>query len=156
MYDEPLLPSPNQLKYKILLKNKKIQKQNPIQQQDYNPVPGLVKPSTPAPIAKHRVIPTKSYLHDLAQSKTDFDDIDNDDYTDWPSPSVELKKQAEKQNPNKTALSKKRKLFLNTFHKSQSLTDSAFHGLNTIFTNNKKTNNNLAVNFNDSNSLSTT
>jgi hypothetical protein len=54
MQEEPLLPSTNQLKYKILIKNKKIQKQ-----QTSSPFASsqqkIQEPSTPAPIAKHRI-----------------------------------------------------------------------------------------------------
>ncbi len=152
LYEEPLLPSPNQLKYKILIKNKKIQKQNPAQA-DGNPSGAVGKPTTPAPIVKHRVASKSHRMNDLVQSKCDFDDMDNDNYAGWPSPLTEQNKQPEKQSSNK-AVNKKRKMFMKNFHKSQSLTDSAFHGLNLIFTNNKKPSNNLAVNFNGINSLS--
>ncbi len=109
------------------------------------------KPTTPAPQGKHRIANKLSQFNDTAQSKADLDDMDNEDYAEWHLP-------ADKQNSNKIA-AKKRKIFLNNFHKSQSLTDSAFHGLNIIAhgnSSNKKAKNNLLASYIGNNSLSAT
>lgn len=115
LQEEPLLPSPNQLKYKILIKNKKIHKQANQMVTSQQTLPQA--PLTPATIAKQRVAwPTKFNSNDCNQSNiilalgkhtsaddnvdqtSQFavDDIDNEDYMDddcnWPiiSPSANL------------------------------------------------------------------
>ena len=126
--DEPFLPSPNQLKYKILIKNKKIQKQ-----QTLNPN------MTPQPIAKNRIhYSTKHNSHDQSITNVlsggggkyipcddnadqishdlnnDGDDIDNDDFIDddWQLADAKLNTDNNKNN---------------TIHKSKSMSTDQFN-----------------------------
>jgi hypothetical protein len=160
--DDPLLPSPNQLKYRILIKNKKIQKlinANPPQQQQFsnqqtstqaqqsllNNHQNASKTQLSQQISNGSMWPSSSKAHNLSIDNTILINIANglDQGSIDGLNGNELEKNEttidRTDNDNTQLGAKEQNLKRNVasfVHKSKSLTDSAFNKINGILSSN--------------------
>lgn len=144
--DYPLLPSPNQLKYKILIKNKKIQRQQPAAgQQSTPPSSGAGVSGSAAPQLQQQQSQSSQQVNEIGPRADEMgtngkkDSKDNQDFllsspTQVSGGGNALVQRIRTISTRLTAAAAEPKLKQNVFsfiHKSKSLTDSAFNKIAT-------------------------